>query len=63
MPRIILKTFVKAPAGICFDLSRSVDVHTASTDGSGERAVAGVTSGMMELGDTVIWEAVHFGVR
>jgi ligand-binding SRPBCC domain-containing protein len=63
MPRIILKTFIKAPAELCFDLSRSVDVHVASTGGSGERAVAGVTSGMMELGDTVTWEAVHFGVR
>ena len=63
MPRIILKTFIKAPADICFDLSRSVDVHVASTDGSNERAVAGVTSGMMNLGDTVTWEAEHFGVR
>ena len=35
----------------------------ASTDGSGERAIAGVTSGMMKLGDTVTWEAVHFGLR
>jgi ligand-binding SRPBCC domain-containing protein len=63
MPRIILKTIIKAPAEVCFDLSRSVDVHMASTDGSGERAVAGVISGMMNLGDTVTWEAVHFGVR
>jgi ligand-binding SRPBCC domain-containing protein len=63
MPRIILKTFIKAPAELCFGLSRSVDVHMASTDGSGERAVGGVTSGMMNLGDTVTWEAVHFGVR
>ena len=63
MPRIILKTFIKAPAELCFDLSRSVDVHMASTGGSGERAIAGVTSGMMNLGDTVTWEAVHFGVR
>ena len=63
MPRIILKTFIKAPAEVCFDLSRSVDVHMASTDGTGERAVAGVTSGMLKLGDTVTWEAVHFCVR
>ena len=63
MPRIRLETFIKAPAELCFDLSRSVDVHTESTSGSRERAVAGVTSGMMKLGDTVTWEAVHFGVR
>lgn len=63
MPKILLETFIKAPAELCFDLSRSVDVHMDSTSGSGERAVAGVTSGMMKLGDTVTWEAVHFGFR
>jgi ligand-binding SRPBCC domain-containing protein len=63
MPKILLETFISAPAELCFDLSRSVDVHTESTSASRERAVAGVTSGMMNLGDTVTWEAVHFGVR
>ena len=29
---------------------------------SGERAVAGVTSGRMALGDTVTWEARHLGL-
>ena len=29
---------------------------------SGERAVAGVTSGRMKLGDTVTWGARHFGI-
>lgn len=29
---------------------------------SGERAVAGVTSGVMRLGDTVTWKARHFGL-
>lgn len=29
---------------------------------SGERAVAGVTSGVMKLGDTVTWRARHFGI-
>jgi ligand-binding SRPBCC domain-containing protein len=28
-----------------------------------ERPIAGVTSGVMRLGDTVTWEAVHFGVK
>lgn len=61
MPRIHLETFIKARVELCFDLSRSVDVHMESTSGSGERAIAGVTSGMMEHGDTVTWEAIHFG--
>ena len=63
MPKIILETFIRAPAELCFDLSRSVDVHTESTSATRERAVAGVTSGLMGLGDTVTWEAVHFGFR
>lgn len=63
MPTIKLNTLIQAPIQTCFDLSRSVDVHVESTSKSGERAVAGVTSGLMELNDEVTWEAVHFGVR
>lgn len=60
MPTIHLETFIRAPTELCFDLSRSVDVHMASTDYTQERAVAGVTSGMMNLNDEVTWEAKHF---
>jgi ligand-binding SRPBCC domain-containing protein len=63
MPTIHLETFIGAPPQLCFDLARSVDVHMASTNHTGERAVAGVTSGMMNLDDEVTWEARHFGVR
>jgi len=45
-----------------FDLSRSVDVHLGSMAKSGERAVAGVTAGLMSLGDVVTWRARHFGL-
>lgn len=63
MPVIKLETFICAPVEICFDLARDVDVHMASTAETGERAIAGVTSGMMGLGDEVTWEARHLGVR
>jgi ligand-binding SRPBCC domain-containing protein len=63
MPTIHLETFIRAPLELCFDLARDVDVHMASTGSTGERAVLGVTSGMMSLGDEVTWEAIHFGVR
>ena len=63
MPTIHLETFIRAPVELCFDLSRSVDVHMASTDHTGERAVAGVTTGMMNLNDEVTWEAKHFWMR
>lgn len=44
-----------------FDLSLSVDAHQKSM-GAGERAVAGVTSGQLGLGDWVTWRARHFGL-
>ncbi len=53
---------MRAPVTRVFDLARSVDIHAASMAHTGERAVAGVTAGLMELGDTVTWRARHFGV-
>jgi ligand-binding SRPBCC domain-containing protein len=63
MPVIRLETPINAPPERCFDLARDVDVHAASVSRTGERAVAGVTSGLLGPGDAVTWEAVHFGVR
>lgn len=63
MPFIRLETLIRAPAARCFDLSRDIGVHVASTGGTRERAVAGVTSGLINLGETVTWEATHFFVR
>lgn len=63
MPLLHLVTRIAAPIEVCFDLARSVDAHLASATATRERAVAGVTSGLLELGDEVTWEAVHFGVR
>ena len=47
---------------MCFDLARSVDAHIVSAGSSGERAVAGVTTGLLGLGDQVTWRGRHFGV-
>jgi ligand-binding SRPBCC domain-containing protein len=63
MPIIILRTPVNAPPSRCFDLARDVDLHQRSTAASRERAVGGVTSGLLGAGDEVTWEATHFGVR
>lgn len=62
MPRIELATFIPASRESCFELSLSVDAHSASMAESGEHAIAGVTSGVMRLGDAVTWRARHFGV-
>ena len=45
-----------------FDLSLSIDAHEASFQGSGERAVDGVTAGLIGLGEFVTWRARHFGI-
>lgn len=63
MAYIQLETFIKAPAQLCFDLSRSIDLHQESMQQSAERAIAGVTSGLIKEGETVTWEARHFGIR
>ena len=63
MPTIRIETFIDASPERCFDLSLNVDLHRHSVAHTHERPVAGVTSGMMRLGDTVTWEAVHFGIK
>jgi ligand-binding SRPBCC domain-containing protein len=50
------------PRQVLFNLARSVDAHTASMARSREEAVAGVTSGLISLGEEVTWRAWHFGV-
>ena len=63
MPTIRLTTSIEAPVERCFDLSLSVDLHRHSVAHTRERPVAGVTRGTMKLGDSVTWEATHFGVK
>jgi ligand-binding SRPBCC domain-containing protein len=62
MPTIELNTIINAPIERCFDLSRDIDIHVASTAHTGERAIAGRTSGLIQLGETVTWRAKHFGI-
>ncbi len=61
----IIKTdmFIYAPREICFDVARDIDIHTESTSQTSERAVAGITSGLIGLNETVTWEAIHFGIK
>ena len=63
MSTIVLETRMQAPAEICFDLMRDIRIHTETTAQTGERAVAGVTDGMIELGQTVTFEGKHLGLR
>jgi ligand-binding SRPBCC domain-containing protein len=54
-------TEIKADPKIVFDLSRDIDFHTKSTEHTNEKAIAGKTSGLIELGESVTWQAKHFG--
>ncbi|MFB9842268.1 SRPBCC family protein [Mucilaginibacter ginsenosidivorans] len=62
MPRIEIDTLINAPIETCFDLARSIDLHIESTKQTGEQAIAGRTSGLIEMGETVTWRAKHFGM-
>ncbi|HTD98655.1 MAG TPA: SRPBCC family protein [Mucilaginibacter sp.] len=62
MPIIELVTEINAPIEKCFDLARSIDLHIKSTKQTGEQAIAGKTSGLIGLGETVTWRAKHFGI-
>ncbi|NBI28201.1 SRPBCC family protein [Chengkuizengella marina] len=63
MPIIKISMFINAPPKVCFDLARSIEVHVKTTTQTKERVVAGRSSGMIELHESVTWEAVHFGIR
>jgi len=62
MATIRVVTDIAATPATCFDLARSVEAHIKSTAGTGERAVGGVTTGLLGPGDEVTWRARHFGI-
>ena len=59
MPKIHLTTFIAAPVERVFNLSRSISLHKISTAGTNEEAIAGITSGLINLNETVTWRAKH----
>ena len=62
MPTIGLITEINAPIEICFDLSRSIDLHKYSMEHTKEEAIAGRKTGLIEDGEFVTWQAKHFGI-
>lgn len=60
MTTIELQIEIKATRDVCFDLSRSIDVHQLSTRDTNEQAIGGVTTGLIEEGEWVKWKAIHF---
>lgn len=62
METVRVETLIRAPLERCFDAARDLDLHQRSMAHTGERAVAGRISGLIELGEEVTWRARHFGV-
>jgi len=44
-----------------FDNSRNIDIHQQSASKTHEKAIAGVTSGLINKGESVTWRGRHFG--
>ncbi len=63
MPRLIVETEIHAPPARCFDAARDITLHCRTVAHTGERAIAGVTHGLIGPGQFVTFEGVHFGIR
>lgn len=63
MPKIRMETRVETPLQRCFDLARNIGLHLEAARDSGEKVIAGKTSGLLALDDEVTFEAKHFGIK
>jgi ligand-binding SRPBCC domain-containing protein len=62
MKRIEVETTFEVPIEKLFDAERNITLHTSTQKHHSERAISGVTEGLIELGQEVAWEAIHFGI-
>lgn len=64
MIKVVTEIEIEAPIEVCFDLARNIDVHTQTVwKHTKERAIAGTTTGMINEGETVTFQATHFFIR
>jgi len=63
MPVIKTEIEINAPVERVFDLARCIDLHEETMSKTKEKAIGGVTKGLINLGETVTWQATHFGIR
>jgi hypothetical protein len=61
MPRVELRTPIKAPIELCFDLARHIEFHGECYRNSHERAIAGKTSGLISLDESVTFRMRELG--
>jgi len=60
--RIHVETEIGAPIERVFDLARDIDFHQRSMAHTGERAIAGRTTGLIGPGESVTFRARQFAV-
>jgi ligand-binding SRPBCC domain-containing protein len=58
-----IETKMLASPKAVFDASRDIGLHLENGKAHGERVVEGRTSGLMQKGETVTWEAKHLGIK
>ena len=63
MPTLTLETSIAAPIDLVFDLSRDLDVHAQTVPHTQERATGSSDGRRIGPGDTLTFEAAHFGIR
>lgn len=63
MGRVQVETSIAAAPARAFDAARDIGLHVQTQADAGERAIAGVTTGLIGLGEEVTFEARHFGLR
>lgn len=63
MSIIKIELTVNAPVDRVFDLARCIDLHEATMSKHKEKAIGGVTKGLIGMGESVTWEATHFGIK
>ncbi|UUC46926.1 SRPBCC family protein [Flavobacterium cerinum] len=62
MTSLTIITRIKAPSKIVFDVSRNIEIHQLSVAHTNEKAIAGTTSGLIGLNETVTFRGKHFGI-
>ena len=62
MTQIKTSTTINAPIEIVFNNCRNIDIHQYSASKTNEKAIAGITSGLINKGETVTWKGKHFGI-
>ncbi|MDO6758822.1 SRPBCC family protein [Tamlana sp. 2_MG-2023] len=62
MATILLESEINSDIKTCFDLSRNITILKESLKRTNETPIAGKTSGLIEKGEWISWEANHFGV-